>query len=123
MPLHGRVHHHSVRNPAYIVLNTKNNSRPAYQPKAGCIPPRFDVETLRGQSSPWRFCPHSHGGVSVAQRAGISIHIVTDNGRRVTERHDRHGIGDGRGGGIGPVIEAGIISEAGRIAPLPLDGC
>lgn len=79
------------------------------------------METLRSLSCPWRLSPHLHGRVSVAQRAGIGVHVITNNGRRVTERHDRHGIGDGRRDAIGSVIEAGIISQAGRIAPLPLE--
>lgn len=63
---------------------------------------------------------HLHGRIGVAQRAGLRIHVVLDNGLSVSKRHDGHSVGDrGRNGPVG-VLEAGVISQAGGVAALPL---
>lgn len=63
---------------------------------------------------------HLHGRIGVAQRAGLNVHVVLDNGSSVTKRHDGHGVGyRGRNGPVG-VLEASIVSQAGGVAALPL---
>ena len=61
-----------------------------------------------------------HVRVSVAQRAGLSVHVVLDDGLNVTKLQDGHSVVDGGRDGAVLVFKAGVISQAGGVAALPL---
>lgn len=74
----------------------------------------------RAQSGAEQWLYRLHGRVGVAQRTGLNVHVVLNNGLGVAKRHDGHGIGDRGRDSVVEIIKASVVSQASGVATLPL---